>query len=608
MAAVTLEGPTPSPDLEDDDRDDEDDPGQAEPEIDTNAFGLPTAATLRRLKISPEVGYYMASRGLALPTCVPLHKTPEPRWVKGAAFDPERVDKVLKAFSLLRHTQGRLAGQPLVPDAWQIAYIIAPVFGWVEQNEFGEWVRIIRDLYVDVPRKNGKSTMCGGLAIYLTAADGEQGAQVIAAASTKDQASFVFAPIKVLAEKAPALQGHVRALGSRILHPRTGSYFGVVSSAADAQHGANIHGAIIDELHVHKNGLLVEAIETGTGSRDQPLIVKITTADAGKPNTVYAMNRKRVEQLAKGIFRAKTDYGVVFAAPDDVDPLSEKARRLANPGGGISPTWEYLQAKADRAKNSPTELASFRRLHLGQRTKQTTAYIDLKTWRGNAGKPILAGELDGRECYGGLDLGSVSDLTALAWVFPSETEQETYDLLFRFWTPEDNLEALDKRTAGAASKDWLQAGWLQTTPGNVTDYDFIREDILSDADRYQVQTIGVDRWNSTHLSGELLEEGLDVVKIGQGFISMNQPMKEIQRLALKGRRGAERLRHGGNPVMLWMVDNLAIATDAAGNVKPDKANSGDKIDGVSALANAFSEILNPDQETRPDSDHDLIIA
>ncbi|UXE04740.1 terminase large subunit [Arthrobacter phage Shambre1] len=573
----------------------------------TDSFGLPTAAVLRRLKISAEVAYYMVTRGIPLPDCVPKVKTPEPRWVKGAQFDPERVDKVMAAFKNLRHTQGRLAGQPLTPDPWQVAYIIAPVFGWVKRNDYGEWVRIIRNLYVDVPRKNGKSTLAGGFAIYLTAADGEEGAQVIAAASTKDQAGFVFAPIKVLAEKAPALRGLVKPLGSKIIHRRTGSYFGVVSSAADAQHGANIHGAIIDELHVHKNGLLVEAIETGTGSRSQPLVVKITTADSGKPNTVYANNRKYVEQLEKGVFKDETVYGVVFAADDDADPFSEASMRKANPGYGVSPTREFLQAAAKKARNSPTELASYKRLHLGIRTKQTTSFIDLKDWQRNAGKPIDETLLRGMECYGGLDLGSVSDLTAFALIFPHEHD-DGYEAIFRFWTPEDNLDALDKRTNGNASKLWVANGWLKTTPGNVTDYDFIKEQVLKDCDEFDVVSIGLDRWNSTHLSNQLIEEGVPLVKIGQGFVSMNGPMKELQRLVLKGRRGAEKLHHGGNPVMTWMVDNLAVAEDPAGNVKPDKANSGDKIDGVSAIANALSEALNPEQEQRPDTEHGLIIA
>jgi phage terminase large subunit-like protein len=215
-------------------------------------------------------------------------------------------------------------------------------------------------------------------------------------------------------------------------------------------------------------------------------------------------------------------------------------------------------------------------------------------------------DLAGRECYGGLDLGSVSDLTALAWVFPYE-DNAGADVLFRFWTPEENLEALDKRTADAASL-WVKQGWLHTTPGNVTDYDYIKDQILVDCDAFDVLSIGFDRWNATHLANQLLEEDVPLVKTGQGFLTMSPAMKEIQRLVLSGKRDAIKVHHGGNPVMRWMVDNLAVATDAAGNVKPDKANSGDKIDGVSALANAFSEWLNADQSRSHYQDQDLVIA
>jgi phage terminase large subunit-like protein len=578
------------------------------PEPDKDSFGYYKPAVLRRLKISPEVGYYLSSRNIPLPTCVPLIKTPEPRWVKGAAFDGARVDKVIKAFRALKHTQGRLAGRPLNPDPWQIAYFIAPVFGWVAKNDYGEWVRIIRNATVDVPRKNGKSTLAGGFALYMMAADGEPGAQVVAAASTKDQAGFVFKPVKALAEKSPALKGHMKALGTSIRHRRSESVFTVVSSKADAQHGANIHGAVIDELHVHKTPDLVEAIETGTGSRDQPLILKITTADAGKPHTVYASNRRYIEQLAAGVFKDPARYGVVFAAPDNIkDLFSEATQRLANPGFGISPTRESLRDAAKQAQNSPEDLAKYKRLHLGMRTKQATAYIDLNEWRRNAGKPVDEDALAGMECYGGLDLASVSDITALALIFP-HYEGDGYEAIWRFWTPEDNVQKLDERTAKTASV-WVRDGWLRTTPGNVTDYDYIKDQILADCDRFDVQSIGIDRWNSTQLTNQLLAEEVPVVKIGQGFVSMNDPMKEMQRLVKKGTRAAPRLHHGGNPVMTWMVDNLAVATDPAGNVKPDKANSGDKIDGVSALANALSEALNPgEQVLAPDTGHGLIIA
>ncbi|WP_215456665.1 terminase large subunit [Streptomyces sp. ATCC 21386] len=551
-------------------------------------------AELERLKLSPEVAWYLTSRGIPLPDCPPLIKTPEPRDVAGARFDPDRVDKVIRSFSLLRHTQGQWAGRPLVPDPWQVAWIIAPVFGWVRFDADADmYVRIITDLYVDVPRKNGKSTLSGGLAIYLTCADGEPGAQVIAAATTKQQAGYVFTPIRQLAERAPALKGHVKPYRGKIIHPKSGSYFEVIASVADAQHGANLHGAVIDELHVHKDPEMVEVIETGTGSRRQPLIVIITTADSGKPETIYNRKRTRIEQLARGVLSDPSVYGVVWAVPKDADPFVEESWRAANPGFGISPTRSYLERKAREAQQSPADLAKFQRLHLGLRTKQVTKYLTLESWRANEAI-VDEAKLKGREAYGGLDLGAVSDLNALAWLFPDDSDG-SLDLVLRFWTPQDNLASLDKRTAGAATR-WVKEGWLKATPGNVTDYDAIGLVVRQDLDAFDVRALGFDRWSSTSLTNDLEGERAPMVGVGQGFKTMSPALKAVKRLLLSGERavgqgGRPMLRHGGNPVMTWMVDNLAVAMDAAGNVKPDKANAAEKIDGVSALCDAMSEVL-----------------
>lgn len=181
------------------------------------------------LNISPEVAEYMHQRGIPPPDCPPAVKTPEAGETHHEAmFDPARVDKVLTAFSRLRHTKGKYAGQPLTPSPWQVAYIIAPVFGWVRRNDDGNWVRVVRECYVDVPRKGGKSTLCGGIGLYLTAADGEAGAEVVAAATTERQAGYVFEPVRQLARSSPALKPHVKALAKRIVHSATGSYFTVV--------------------------------------------------------------------------------------------------------------------------------------------------------------------------------------------------------------------------------------------------------------------------------------------------------------------------------------------------------------------------------------------
>lgn len=569
---------------------------------------LPPAATLRKLKLSPEVAYYLISRGIPLPDCPPKIKTPEPRELDGAAFDPDRVDRVLAAFAILRHTQGDLAGQPLRPDPWQVAYILAPVFGWVRWDEDADrYVRIIRTLYVDIPRKNGKSTLLGGIAIYMTAADGEQGAQVIAAATTARQAGFVFTPIKQLAEKAPGLRGFVRALKGKIIHDTTGSYFEVVSSAADAQHGANLHSGVIDELHVHKTPDLVETIETGVGSRSQPLIAMITTADSGKRNTIYDRKRRRVEQLARGVLTDPTTYGVVWAADEKDDPFVESTWKKANPGYGVSPKRAYLAAEAAKAKGSAVDRAVFLRLHLGIRTKQEFKYIDLAAWDRSAGT-VDEASLAGRQCYGGLDLAATSDLCSLAWVFPDGLGG--FDVIWRHWTPEENLANLDKRTAGMASV-WAKQGLLTLTPGNVADYDVIRRDINADRKKFDVQSIGFDRWGATSLTNDLTGDGANMIKVGQGFASQSAPLKEIQRLVLKGTKARPLLRTGGNPLVRWQVDNLAVELNAAGDVKPDKAKAADKIDAVSALTTAFAETMTgepPKKSAYDDPDAELIIA
>ncbi|MFF4040541.1 terminase large subunit [Streptomyces sp. NPDC001816] len=549
---------------------------------------------LARLKLSPEVAWYLVERGIPLPDSPPLIKTPEPRDVPGAVFDAERVDRVLRAFEQLRHTQGALAGQPLRPDPWQVAYILAPIFGWVQWDDDADmYVRIIREVYVDVPRKNGKTTLAGGIALYLMAADNEPGAQVITAAVTKEQAGLLFKPVKAIVEKSPALKRVMQPLAGVILHPKSDSYFKPVSSLAGAQHGLNLHGGIVDELHEHKSPELVETIESGTGSRRQPLIFIITTADAGNRQSVYHRKRERVEQLARGAFAAPAVYGVVFAAERGDDPFNEATWKKANPGYGVSPTRAYLRTAADKAKQSPAELASFLRLHCGVRTKQTTKFLTLESWTAN-GALVDEDKLHEREAYGGLDLGAVSDLNALCWLFPDDRDGSV-DLVVRFWTPEENIPDLDRRTAGNASV-WVREGWLKTTPGNVTDYSVIGDQIRKDLDTFDVKSLGFDRWSSTPLTNDLEGERAPMVGVGQGYKSMSPALKAVQRLLLQGQRqvregGRPMLRHDGNPVMAWMVDNLAVAIDTAGNVKPDKSHGGDKIDGVSALCDAMSEVL-----------------
>lgn len=548
-----------------------------------------TETARKRLKLSPEVAWYLEARGFDTSTLrPPMTKTPEPgeARIEGAVFDPARVDKVLRSLHSLRHTQGEWYGRPLDPMAWQVAYFIAPVFGWVRPNEHGDLVRIVRRAYIEVPRKNGKTTLSAGVTAHLAFAEGEPGAQVVCAASGEKQAAFAFDPLRKLARETPALRANTETTKKKITHPRTGSYIEVVTSAADALHGANLHAGLIDELHVHKTPDLVEVIETGTGSRRQPLILIITTADDSRHDTIYSRRHDYAESLARRTIKDESFYGVVWAAPRDADPFIEKTWKAANPGYPITPTPGYLKSAAAEAQQSPAELAKFQRLHLNIRTKQESRYFSMDVWDANAGLVDRA-RLRGRAAFGGCDLASTQDITALAWVVPDPDAPGFYDALFRFWVPEDRLEDLNKRTGGQASV-WAREGFLDVTPGNVTDYEYVRQDILRDSSLLVVQSLAIDRWNATHLASLLEEDGVPVTLMGQHIAAMSAPTKEMRRLlGLGTQSGKSRLRHGGNPVARWMADHFAVEMDAQGNVKPSKKRAADKIDGIVALIMAL---------------------
>lgn len=534
--------------------------------------------------LSPEVQAYLDARGYKLNEWqVPLWRTPEPRDVPSAGFSFKAVDRVIAALAQMRHTQGKWAGQPLKPDAWQVAYVIAPVFGWLGEDGH----RIIRSVWCEVPRKAGKTTIASGIALYLAFGDGEHGAQVLAAAGSKDQALNAFRPAYLIAGNTPAFKAAgIESLKREIVREADQSFMKPVASIGDLLQGSNPSAYIVDEMHVHKSMDVIDALESGTGARDQPLGLIITTADAGGQLTPYAQRREHVEQLCRGSIKSQTEYAVIFAAPKDADPFSPETWRVANPGYGTSPTESFMRGEAEKAKDSPANLARFLRLNLNIRTRQETKYLDLDVWDRNASL-VHQQDLVGRATYGGLDLASTSDLCALAWVFPGEVG---FDAIWRLWTPEANIEALDKRTNGAASQ-WVREGFLTATPGNVADYDYIQTQINRDREKFDVRGIAYDPWNSSQLVNDLVGDGAPMVKTRQGLVTLSAPTKELQKVLLSGTVEKPMFRHGGNPAVRWQADNFAVAMDAAGNVKPDKARAGDKIDAIAAAINAMSLVL-----------------
>jgi phage terminase large subunit-like protein len=511
--------------------------------------------------------------------------TPTVRKVEGAWFDPDAVDRVLKALSNLKHTKGRWARTPFVPDPWQILWVIAPIFGWKHPPtvEFPQGLRVIRTAWIEVPRKNGKSTMSSGLGLVLLSADSEPGAEVYAAATTKPQAGIVFGEALKMAMASPALRDRIDPLREVIRYPSTGSIFRVLSKVAEAAHGLNPSGAVIDEIHVHKSRGLVDAIETGTGSRAQPLVIFITTSDDGDDTTIYGEKHNYTRKLADGSVTDATHYGVIWAASKDDDPFVEATWKKANPGYGKTVSVEYLRKEANKARETPSYFPTFCRLHLNLRMRIEGKWFTPRQWDKGLGM-VDEAELKGRDCYAGIDLSNVSDFAVWLLLFPpveGDPDGGRWKVLPRIFVP---AEAVDRRAPIRNQLiAWERAGRLTITEGDMTHYDAIETQAEKDASTFNVIEAAYDPWNSTQLISHLMEKGMTVWPLSQSIAKLNSPTKELERMV-----GAGDLNHGGHPVLRWMALNAVLRSDANGNIAADKKKSADKIDGISALVNAVA--------------------
>lgn len=520
----------------------------------------------------------MAKTARSTSSSAPLWQTPLPPDVPGAWFDQAAVDKVVKALKALRHTKGQWAGHSFELEAWQLEYLVAPVFGW----KHPDGSRIIRTVWFEVPRKNGKSTISSGLALVLLCADGEMGAEVYAAAGSREQAKIVFGEARKMALATPALRNGLEILTNALVAPKTGSVLRALSRMAEAAHGLNVHGGIVDEVHVHKSRHLIDAIETGTGARSQPLIIFVTTANDGDETTIYAEKHNYAVQLAKGVVHDPTFYGAIWAAEDTDDPFAESTWRKANPGLGTTVSLEYVRKEAARAKSIPAYFPSFCRLTLNRRIRAENRAMSIADWDASAGL-VVPERLEGRVCYGGLDLSSTQDITAFELVFPND--DGTYEVLSHFWTPGETLAERERRDQ-APYQHWVDQGVMTATPGAVIDTRQVARDIIRMGERFDIREIAYDRWGASETRLNLEDAGLAVVDMGQGYASMSAPTKGLLDLVV-----SRKLRHGGHPVLRWMADNLVVRTDPSGNMKPDKEKSRQKIDGMSALIMALDRAM-----------------
>ncbi|KOF56128.1 terminase [Clostridium sp. DMHC 10] len=496
-------------------------------------------------------------------------------------FDEKKAERVVKFINNLKHTKGVWHGVPFDLLPWQDK-IIKDIFGNVKDNGFRQY----NTAYVEIPKKNGKSEIAAAVALYLTCADNEWGAEVYGCAADRQQASIVFDVAVDMVDQCPALKKRIKPVISqkRLVYIPLGSFYQVLSSEAFSKHGLNVHGVIFDELHAQPNRELYDVMTKGSGdARMQPLFFLITTAGTDRNSICYEVHQK-AEDILRGKKHDRTFYPVIYGIKDGEDWSLEENWYKSNPSLGHTIPIEKVRDAFNSAKENPAEENIFRQLRLNQWVKQSVRWMPMDVWN-KCSFEVDIEKLKGRECYGGLDLSSTNDITAFVLVFPPIPGDDKYYVLAYFWIPEDNLKLRVKRDH-VPYDIWKKQGFLKTTEGNVIHYGFIENFIDELGTKFNIKEIAFDRWGAVQMVQNLDGLGFTVIPFGQGYKDMSPPTKELMKITLE-----KKIAHGGHPVLSWMMDNIFVRTDPAGNIKPDKEKSTEKIDGAVALIMALDRAI-----------------
>lgn len=501
-------------------------------------------------------------------------------------YDKAKADRAVKFIENLCHTKGKWAGKRFWLLPWQ-EQLIRDIFGIVKPDGY----RQFRTAFVEICKKVGKSELAAAVALYLLYADNEPSAEVYGAAADRQQASIVFDVARQMVEMSPALlkRSKLMTATKRIVNYGNSGYYQVLSAEVGGKHGFSVSGLVFDEIHTQPNRQLYDVLTKGSSdARQNPLHLIITTAGTDRHSIAYELHTKAVDIL-EGRRVDPTFYPVVYGLKDDEDWEDEANWYKVNPSLGYTVDIERLRDAYREAKQNPADEVTFKWLRLNMWVSSTVAWIpDAIFMKGNEEIDLAA--LEGRDCYGGLDLSSTGDITALVLMFPPRDEDEKYILLPFFWVPEETIPQRVK-AASVPYDIWEKQGFLLSTEGNVIHYDFIEKFINDLAEKYHICEIAVDRWNATQMIQNLEGDGFTMVPFGQGFASMSGPTKDFYRLLMEGQ-----IIHGGHPVLRWMAGNVVVDTDPAGNIKVTKAKSKEKIDGIVAAIMALDRCIRNQTE------------
>lgn len=491
----------------------------------------------------------------------------------GSWFDDNLADNIIDLWpKLFRFTEGEWADKPFVLTEWQ-ACLIRLLIGWKKSDG----TRLFRRLFLWVARKNGKTELIAALSLLFWIMDGEKGGQAYAMASKEDQAKLPFEKAKTMIKLNPDLISKVMINKKSLYLAALWAKYEVLTGTASGKHGLSASVIVGDEIHEWRDKVLYTTLHQSTAARRQPIELLASTAGIKGFGCGYEMFSES-QDILQGQKDDPETLVVIFAASPDDDWTDENIWKKANPNLGVSPKLEYLRAECNKAKENPNLENDFRRYHLNQWTEQNIRWIPMKQWdlchvHSWQDLPHI---LRGKHCFGGGDLSSTRDITALVWVFPPQDGLEKWTILPRLWVPAESIERR-ARVDRVPYDVWAKSGAIIRTSGSVVEYQAVKRQIKNDSEIFDVRGIAFDRWNSTGIVVELQEEGAPVIFFGQGFASMSAPSKVFETLIF-----SEQMDHGGHPAMKWMAGNVAILTDPAGNIKPAKDKSSEKIDGIVA--------------------------
>lgn len=511
---------------------------------------------------------------------------------RGLFFCEESARRALTLFGYLKHSKGAWSGTAIELESWQ-SFIIACVFGWKHQDTEK---RRFRTVYEEVARKNGKTTKLAGLGLYGLTKDNEGGPEIYAAATKREQSRILYEEASRMVKQSQPLRRRLDIQQNKIINPSNFGKFEPLSADGNTMDGLNPHIALVDELHAHKTPEIWDVLKSALGARSQPLLWAITTAGFNKNGICYEVRDYAIKVLT-GIIDDDAFFGIIYTIDDDDNWEDENNWVKANPNLGVSVDLKYLQEQARQAKVMPTAKINFFTKHLNVWVTGATAWCNTELWK-LCGSDYKPDEIeDPVEVYLGLDLASVSDIASIGGI--AVMADGTWKTFGKHYLPAEAVNNNIRKTTVPFNK-WEEEGWLTLTYGNVIDYNWIKQDILDLMEKWPIKEIAFDRWNSSQLVNDLMEYNAPMVAFGMGYASMNAPMKELERRYLAGE-----IQHPNDPVLNWAMSNVVVDQDPAGNVKPAKNKSTEKIDPAVALMMAVGRAMLTEQE--PELTPQLII-